>query len=64
MSTPKSVAWLYWFAALLFLAAALVPIARGENLNATFLVVAIVFLILGIGKAKRSENHKDAPPDK
>jgi hypothetical protein len=53
MTARRTVVWLYWIAALLFLAVALLPIARGDNLNATFLALAVVFFILGMAKARR-----------
>ncbi len=57
MAPPASVSWLYWLAAFLFLVAASIPIIRGETLNATFLVLAIVFFILGVGTAKRARKR-------
>jgi uncharacterized membrane protein len=53
MDRAKIVLSLFFIAALMFLAVALIPLARGENLNAAFLVLAIVFFVLGVTATRK-----------
>jgi len=43
----------FFLAALLFLVVALLPLRTGRGLNATFLALAVVFLVIGMGQARR-----------
>jgi succinate-acetate transporter protein len=46
----------------IFLVAAFVPIFRGERFSTTFLVLAIVFAVLGISAGRGSRKDADQPP--
>ena len=46
--------WGFVFAGAMFLIAGLVPMIGGSDLNITFFILGIVFLILGAGVVKRS----------
>ena len=49
-------------AALLFMVAALIPLVRGRDLNTTFLVLALVFFVLGAGVMRKRRTITDVPP--
>ena len=49
-------------AAALFMLAALIPLARGSGVNTTFLVLGVVFFILGAGVMRKRRAPTDAPP--
>ena len=53
--------WGFIIGGILFLIAALVPLASGRTLNVTFFVIGIAFLIIGAGIARKS---RDASPPK
>jgi succinate-acetate transporter protein len=46
----------------IFLVAAFVPLFRGERFNTTFLVLGIVFVVLGINASRKSRKDTDQPP--
>jgi hypothetical protein len=48
--------WGFVFAGALFLFAGLAPIIGGNEMNTTFFVLGIVFLILGASVVKRSRS--------
>ncbi|MGH7586587.1 MAG: hypothetical protein ACREMH_10095 [Gemmatimonadales bacterium] len=54
MAPSRIAVWLFMLAAGLFLVVALLPVVRGGRLNATFLALAVVFFVLGVGVARRS----------
>lgn len=62
MAQSKIAAWLFMLAAALFLVVALLPVVRGGRLNATFLSLAVVFFIIGIGVARRNAAAKSSSP--
>ena len=49
--------FLFILAGLLFEIVAIIPTFRGERMNATFLALGVVFLILGIAKLRRSRSE-------
>ena len=46
----------------IFLFAAFVPLFRGERFSTTFLVLGIVFGVLGINAGRRSRTDTNQPP--
>lgn len=53
----------FLLAAVLFFAVALIPLARGKELNATFLPLGVVFLVLGAAVRKKlGEGGPGEPP--
>jgi hypothetical protein len=62
MAQPRIAGWGFMLAALLFALATLIPLARGGDLNATFLVLAIVFFVLGGAVMRKSRTITDVPP--
>ena len=62
MAQPKIAGWGFMLTALLFGGAALMPLTRGRELNATFLVLALVFFVLGAGVMRRRRTITDGPP--
>ena len=62
MKQPKIAAWGFLVAGILFLVAAVVPLARGGVVNFTFLLLAGVFVVLGTIVGKRSRPNNSSPP--
>ena len=62
MPQPRIAGWGFMLAALLFAVAVLIPLTRGREFNATFLVLALVFFVLGAGVMRRSRTSSDDPP--
>ena len=46
--------WGFLIAAVLFLAAAVLPLLTGGKFNAAFFVLAMAFLVIGLGIAKKN----------
>jgi hypothetical protein len=46
----------------IFLVAAFVPLFRGERFSTTFLILAIVFALLGVTAGRRSRKDTNPPP--
>lgn len=46
----------------IFLIAAFVPLFRGERFSTTFLILAIVFALLGMNVARRNRKDTGQPP--
>lgn len=62
MKNPKRlVALTFILAAALFELAAVLPMIRGRQLNAAFLGVGVVFLVLGLVQLKASKVTHDGP---
>lgn len=62
VSTPKRlVALTVILAAALFALAAVLPVIRGRQLNAVFLGVGVIFLILGVVQLKARKGTRDGP---
>jgi hypothetical protein len=62
MAQSRLAGWGFMLAALVFGVAAVIPLARGRDLNATFLVLALVFFVLAAGVMRRSRSATDVPP--
>jgi hypothetical protein len=54
--------FLFILAGALFEIVAIMPRFRGERMNATFLALGVVFLILGIAKLRRSRDRVETKP--
>ena len=52
----------FLIAGAIFLFAAFVPLVRGERFSTTFLVLGIVFGVLGLTARKRLRKDADQPP--
>jgi hypothetical protein len=52
----------FGLAGVLFFIAAVMPALRGESLNAAFLAVGVIFLVLGIGIWRRTSRGPGEPP--
>ena len=46
----------------IFLVAAFLPLLRGERFSTTFLVLGIVFAVLGISAGRKGRRETDQPP--
>jgi hypothetical protein len=62
MAQPRIAGLGFMLAAVLFAVAALIPVVRGGDFNATFLVLALVFFVLGAGVMRKSRATSDVPP--
>jgi succinate-acetate transporter protein len=62
MAQSRVAVWAFLLAAVLFLVVAFTPIVRGGSLNATFLALAVVFFVLGIGVARKNRRPESRPP--
>ena len=62
MAQSRIGGWGFMLAALLFMVAALIPLVRGRDLNTTFLVLALVFFVLGAGVMRKRRTIADVPP--
>lgn len=65
MTLPKITVLLFFIAGLLFLLVAVLPALRGDELNITFFVLAIVFGILALANLKKvrgDERSSDSEP--
>jgi hypothetical protein len=61
MAQPKVAVWAFVLAGVLFVVAAVIPLLRGGELNATFLALSVVWFILGAAAAKKNRTDS-APP--
>jgi hypothetical protein len=52
----------FGLAAVFFFIAAIKPAFQGGSLNAAFLAVGVIFLVLGIGTWRRTSRGPDEPP--
>lgn len=53
----------FLLAGVLFVVAAVLPMFRGQQLNAAFLPLGIVFAILGFVMWRKAERTLSSPPD-
>lgn len=54
--------WGFLVAAALFLVSAVIPLIKGGRLNTTFLVLGVVFGILGANVVRRHRRANSPPP--
>lgn len=62
MMREKIADWGMLLAGVLFLAASLLPIFDDRPMNAAFLAIGVVFLILGAARARKRAQGGDPPP--
>ena len=62
MTEPKAAARGFMFVGVLFLIVTFIQVARGKDLNAVFLAVALVFFILAAAIANKKPGAGDASP--
>lgn len=62
MMKPKTIAWLFLAAGILFLVAAILPLRRGEPVNVALLLLAGAFIVLAPVVAKKAGSTDSHPP--
>ena len=62
MTRKQIPTWGLWIAALGFSAAAAIRVLKGDGLNTTFVVLALVFAALGITLTRRNRAADSTPP--
>lgn len=62
MMRPKTIAWLFLAAGILFLAGAVLPLRRGESVNVALLLLAGAFIVLAPIVAKKVGSGNSKPP--
>lgn len=62
MTRPKIIVGLFAFAGVLFLIAALIPMLRSGPVNAGFVPLGIIFVILAVAVARRNRAPSAPPP--
>ena len=62
MKQTKAGVWLFGVTSVLAFVAALVPLLKGERLNATFVGVGVVFFVLTAVTVKKHRSSGNPPP--
>ena len=62
MSRTKVAVWLFGAIGIVFLIAALIPVLKGGDLKAVFLVLGLVWLVIALASAKKARGGSKGPP--
>jgi uncharacterized membrane protein len=62
MTRAKAAVWLFAAVSVLSFIAALIPVLKGEQVNATFLGTGVIWLVIAVASAKKARGSSKGPP--